>query len=751
MGVLEGLRSLRRKWRAADAARLQLDELLVTADPKAPATAQHEWLIELGYWLRRRAHVPPEPSLADRIPSDASQGAAFASSDLASPGARANALPASSLISSALSRASGSGALPSASLRLRYLVGVLERNPTAHTQVAATFESILARLDSVSLLCDTGLSQSASFWGELRERLAARTIPATPHTAEWSELLTLLFPRPDDAAWVAAIDQPTWLRACALLGGANRMSTDPAAADAPPNAASSGHRLMKGRHDVAASLSVLVGQVAASALTSSLRSRMGVADLTDLPFLSLQRAADALFQSEEPPNLTDPESLQRLNIFRGYLEASRLAALRVFEHLDENGVSVDIEFRVEAILARISRIELLLEYWIDPDAASHGQRLVSELLIAHQHSRSVGALFRQSFARLARKVVDRSAETGEHYITRDRQEYRAMFNAALGGGIITVLTVYLKFAVTSAHLHRFFEGIAASLNYAGCFVLIHFLGFTLATKQPAMTAPALAAKLDGLHKPDGLDAFVEETVSLMRSQAAAVLGNVIAVVPIAFLIQWGAHELFGANLISVEKAQSTVRSFSLWGPTPLFAAFTGVLLFASALIAGWVDNWFVYRRIGDVIAYHRRIKWMLGDLRARRWAAFWRRHISGIAGNVSLGFLLGLGPVIAESFALPLEVRHVTLSSGSLAVAVGVLGPAVMASWGFWLAVAGIVAMAFLNVGVSFFFAFQLALRSRDLPRIERSQIHRAILKAIVAHPGHLLLAKTQAGALSSA
>jgi site-specific recombinase len=395
---------------------------------------------------------------------------------------------------------------------------------------------------------------------------------------------------------------------------------------------------------------------------------------------------------------------------------------------------------------------MLLEFWLQPNEAQSGQRVLANLVRTHQQSRSIGTLWSQSFARLARKVVDRSAETGEHYITRTRTEYRSMLKAAAGGGLITVLTVYIKFAVTGAHLHRFFEGLAASVNYAGCFVLIHFAGFTLATKQPAMTAPALAAKLDGIGNAEGMEAFVQETLSLMRSQAAAVLGNVLAVVPVAYLVQWTAHALLGVNLISPEKAQATIHSFSIVGPTPLYAALTGVLLWASAIIAGWADNWFVYRRIGDVIAYHRRLRFVLGQARAKRWSTFCREHISGVVGNVSLGFLLGMAPIVADSFALPLEVRHVTLSSGSLAAAVGVLGFGVVASWGFWLAVAGIVSMAFLNVGVSFFFAFQLALRSRDLPGVERSQIYRAILQAIVRRPASLFVVTNEVkGELSGA
>ena len=67
---------------------------------------------------------------------------------------------------------------------------------------------------------------------------------------------------------------------------------------------------------------------------------------------------------------------------------------------------------------------------------------------------------------------------------------------AAGGGVITAATVYIKFFIAGAHLSRFTEGLFASINYAVSFLGIHFAHFTLATKQPAMTAPALAHRLD---------------------------------------------------------------------------------------------------------------------------------------------------------------------------------------------------------------------------------------------------------------
>jgi site-specific recombinase len=170
-----------------------------------------------------------------------------------------------------------------------------------------------------------------------------------------------------------------------------------------------------------------------------------------------------------------------------------------------------------------------------------------------------------------------------------------------------------------------------------------------------------------------------------------------------------------------------LESITLLGPTALFAAFTGVLLFASSLIAGWVENWFVWHRLDSAIAWNPRIVARLGAARAQRWGAYWRANISGFASNTSLGLMLGIVPVVALFFGLPLEVRHVTLSTGQLAAAVGAEGFGLLRHAPFWWCVAAVAVTGVLNLTVSFLMAFRVALRSRGIRLVDRSRIYRAI------------------------
>ena len=82
--------------------------------------------------------------------------------------------------------------------------------------------------------------------------------------------------------------------------------------------------------------------------------------------------------------------------------------------------------------------------------------------------------------------------------------------------------------------------------------------------------------------------------------------------------QWLARITLGEPLVGEKEAGHVLDSLTLLGPTALFAAATGVLLFASSLVAGWVENWFVWHRLDSAIAWDPKIVARLGAARAQR-------------------------------------------------------------------------------------------------------------------------------------
>ena len=146
-----------------------------------------------------------------------------------------------------------------------------------------------------------------------------------------------------------------------------------------------------------------------------------------------------------------------------------------------------------------------------------------------------------------------------------------------------------------------------------------------------------------------------------------------------------------------------------------YAALTGVILWAASLIGGWFDNWAVYHRLPQAIADHP-LGRRLGRERMVRVAGTVSRNIAGWGTNISLGLMLGLVPVFGAFFGLPLDVRHVTLNTGTLSLATAAMGARWFGGFLLWAA-AGIGTMFVLNLGVSFMLSLYTAARAFGLPR----------------------------------
>ena len=606
----------------------------------------------------------------------------------------------------------GDRASPQAAVgRVSLLLDAVEARPELRERLRAWWRAFTQAVDLTTLLADYGFAPRTAFVSELTERLRRKILPGTPETTDASDLFRMVLPGAFDAGWIALLDDTQLARIGALLADAALDDID----GAP-----------RWRHTVMDAVTYCSSQVVAAGFSPELRLRMSAAS-ESRAFHALMSDLDALReQMFRAPR--DEDALQAAFVaFRDRLDACRASASSVYTHLEDNGISVGLVFRLRQLRERVLRIRELLDCLISPAPAPSVARLVGRLVLAGGERNSIRALIASNSSMLAAKVTERSAETGEHYITRDRASYLQMVRKAAGGGALTALTVLLKFGIYSLALSAFWSGFWSGLMYAASFVAIQLLHLTLATKQPAMTAPAMAARLRDIKTDAAVADFVDEVANLVRSQVAAVLGNVGLVVPamlaLALLVQFA----LGRPLLDAAHAAATLQSLSLAGPTALFAAMTGVLLFAASIVAGWTENAFVLHRLDSAMRYNPRIGAFLGAARARRWATFMRTNISGFASNISLGLMLGLLPAFAGFFGLGLDVRHVTLSAGQIAAAAASMGMAVLQQPALWWAVAAIPVIGALNVSVSFYFAFRLALRAHSVSLGDRARIRSAI------------------------
>jgi site-specific recombinase len=615
---------------------------------------------------------------------------------------------------------------PATLARLQLFMAAIEAQPALRRRLQAWWRMLMQTLDLTTLLADFGFAPRTAFVSELAERLRRKLLPGTPETTDAAELFMLLRPGRFDAQWLALLEEADISRLVALLAA-------PAEADADAD-------VRAWQDGVLDALTYCTAQIRANGFAPEMRLRLGPELQQSRPFHALPADVETLREIFFRPGRTDAELQAAVAPYHEHLEGCRRAVNSIYTHLDQHGISMGLVFRLRQLRGRFVRVRELLDCLLAPQASTAAVKLLARMALLAHDSQSLRVLIAANSTLLAAKMAERSAETGENYITRTRADYRDMLGKAMGGGAITALTTSMKFGLVGLGLSAFWGGVAASLVYAASFVVIQLLHFTLATKQPAMTAPAMAAKLKDLQPGEAVAEFVDEVTHLVRSQVAAVLGNVCLVVPGVLLVHALMLLASGQAMLQPAEARHVLSSLSLLGPTLLWAAFTGVLLFSSSLVAGWAENWFVLHRLDSALRYNPRITATLGAERAARWAGFMRHNISGLASNISLGFMLGLIPPVTAFVGLGLEVRHVTLSAGQLAAAGAALGAEVWRLPTFWSCVAAIPLIGLMNLGVSFYLAFRMALQAHSVSRIDRARIRAAIWRRLRQHPRSFLM-----------
>jgi site-specific recombinase len=409
----------------------------------------------------------------------------------------------------------------------------------------------------------------------------------------------------------------------------------------------------------------------------------------------------------------------------------------VHEHMQSAGVSVELVFdlvSIEACLGRMERIARVLsvEGGERLDAVHH---LLSRVVQGNLEDRRIYPLLRENLKCLARKIVDRTGETGEHYIANSFPEYGHMWMAAIGGGLLTVFTAAVKMRITETELPPFVEGLAAGTNYSVRFIALQMLGLALATKQPATTAATFARIIRdnrGQQRSSKLADFVARITS---TQLAAAMGNVAAVTVGAALFEWLWLTLFKESYLHRRSATYVLETLHPYvSGTAFFAVITGVILWLAAVMGSWAENAAVYYRSVEALAEHPLVL-RLGHSRATKLSHYVKHNMSGWFTSIALGYMLGFTPAIGKFLGIPLDVRHVTLSTGTLALAAARFGTA---QWGnLWVyhAIAGIAVIFVLNLGVSFSIAAYLAMRAYDIKAREQWKILRFLILAALRSP----------------
>jgi len=603
--------------------------------------------------------------------------------------------------------------------RTHELLELLEATPEVRERFLTSLASILSETDATNLFGVAGLPSDRGFLSEAGDRIAQRLLPVPRDDHDLARLLQRLYATNTDLDQLRRLPEGVFDREVALL-----------TAERPELWASI-------RLGFADGFRLLAARVQAQGLAANLRARGRGAPVGGSPFYRIASVSETLIQSwlAGEPMAVSP--------WRDEAAECRAEMAAIREHLEARGVNVDIVFGLEVLDRGLTRMDLMLEIMESPRGPRRSEAihrfLVRLSTLVHQ-DRSLRHLASTNLSLHHRKIVDRSSETGEHYIASDRKAYRQILVAAAGGGLLTSVTAAVKMTIAGVALAPFPEGLAYGINYAVSFLLLQAFGLVLATKQPAMTAATLATILRDRRGERRLDDIVEFTISICRSQVGAALGNVLVVSIGAYAIDGLWRWLFDHPYLAEEGAHHVFETLSpVTSGTVFYAVLTGVILWLASLFGGWLDNWSVYHRLPLAIAEHPLGK-RLGRDRMERLAEKVHHGISAWGTNISLGFMLGITPALGHFLGVPLDVRHVTLSTGLLALACASLGyRLLLGGWFFW-ALGGIAVMFVLNLGVSFCLSLFSAVRAYNLPGEETRELLRRLGRRFYQAPLDFIL-----------
>ncbi|WP_425476308.1 hypothetical protein [Paraflavitalea speifideaquila] len=293
--------------------------------------------------------------------------------------------------------------------------------------------------------------------------------------------------------------------------------------------------------------------------------------------------------------------------------------------------------------------------------------------------------------------------------------------------------------ITGQSTHgSFWHGFAYSVNYSIGFVAIEETHTTLATKQPAFTASAVAGSLD-TRKADNTPNLYNLAVTISkvsRSQIASFIGNLIIVWPVTFLLAWLYDICFGKPLAGGEHAMKLLEAQHPWHSLSLlYACNTGVFLFLSGIIAGYVQNKINYGRIGRRLSEHPVLRQYIPRNRLERIAHYLEGHAGSLAGNISLGFFLGMATTAGDLFGIGFDIRHITIAAANTSIGLYGVGWNNVSFSYMAVVCTGVLGIGFLNFLVSFALAFIVAVRSRGIRLREYPEFLSILWKYFRSHP----------------
>ncbi|HRF19586.1 MAG TPA: hypothetical protein PK977_15530, partial [Chitinophagaceae bacterium] len=506
--------------------------------------------------------------------------------------------------------------------------------------------SLLSQLRNshlTSAITESGIPLARGFWQELSNRLKHKLLPPLKSDTDFLYVINSVFFRKDDFVWVEAIPRQHWINFFEAIG----FSFSP--------------RDTGIKKELLHSLKILSFQVAQLGLERDVLNYIPEEErVHDTAYVRQNYKVHEL-ESLLMDNASETEitavSVQLKNLIE---DCYRLIDY-IRESHSEKGASLQQTYLLLILSNRLQRMQLITDV-LDADNKFDTGRFVDlfRLLVRNEKRKnSIREFLSQGVGYLAYQIAEHKGTKGHKYITETRREFYKMIYSAMWGGFIISFTAIIKNLIGRLKLAPFPMGFLYSVNYSAGFILIEETKSTLATKQPAFTASAVASSLDTRKiegEPD-IEGLAATVAKVSRSQIASFFGNLVIVFPLTFLLAWLYDLAFGYKIAEGDAALQMLTDQHPWrSPALLYACFTGFFLFVSGIIAGYWQNKIQYGRIKDRLKNHPVLKVSMSAKRLDKLAQYVEKHFGALVGNLALGFFLGFSGVLGKIFGVPFDI-----------------------------------------------------------------------------------------------
>ncbi len=588
-----------------------------------------------------------------------------------------------------------------ASKNIGVVMAEMRQHPILLTNLQHALLSQLIKADLSAALTESGIPLARGFWQEFFGRIKHKLLPPLQSEHDFLYVVNRVFFRRSDYRWVESIPSETWVLFFQSAGLALHVDDK---------------RILQ---QLLQSLKVLAFQVTQLGLEKEILDYISPEDQLNNPFIQqnyLVHDLEELYNSGAESIVIAELSIR--------IEKTLADCYGGIEYIRENhsklGASLHQTYILVILIYKLQRMSILVDM-LHLNHHFDTEKFVDffAVLIRNENRKnSIREFSSQCFGYLAYQIAEHKGSKGNKYITSSPSEYRSMFVSAMGGGAFVCFVVLIKNILTKMEMPIFWHGFFYSVNYSAGFVAIEETHATLATKQPAFTASAVASSLDtkkSANQPNLYNLAVT-VAKVSRSQIVSFAGNLIIAFPGTFLLAWLYDVITGSKIIEGNAAMAMLEEQHPWHSLSLlYACNAGFFLFLSGIIAGYVQNKIQYSHIPERLQTHPLLRLSFSTARLRRIAGYIENHAGSIIGNIALGFFLGMAGTIGKIFGVAFDVRHITIASGNTAIAVYGLGFRHIDPWYLLTIIIGVLGIGFFNFLISFSLAFIVAVKSRGV------------------------------------